>query len=257
MTVTVANTSNTSTFQYWLNRTNELADAMTTKAVTIDSNTATGNAAVNGTFTATTLTANTALRGGNSSTTTVLNVTSNLSINNTNILTVGNSTINSVLTSTSLSIGNSSVNATVNSSQLVVSTVTVNGSVFVGNSSQNVVINTSGISINNQLISVPTLINVQTSGTGSQVVDYFPLTSFRGAEYTISITDNGANAYQMSKLLIVHDTGNSQITDYGLLYTNGQLGLFTSTVNATSCILSISPYVPSTQVKATRTLIDI
>ena len=30
MTITVANTSNTSTFEYWLNRTNELADAMTT-----------------------------------------------------------------------------------------------------------------------------------------------------------------------------------------------------------------------------------
>ena len=52
MTVTVANTSNTSTFQYWLDRTNELADAMTTKAVTVDSNSATGNVTVNGTFTA-------------------------------------------------------------------------------------------------------------------------------------------------------------------------------------------------------------
>ena len=151
----------------------------------------------------------------------------------------------------------SGVNTAVNSSQITVSTVSVNGSVRVGNSTQNVVINTTGISINNQLLSVPTLINVQTSGTGSQVVDYFPLTTFRGAEYTISITDNGANAYQMSKVLIIHDTGNSQITDYGLLYTNGQLGIFTTTVNATSCILAISPYVSSTQVKATRTLIDI
>ena len=34
MTVTVANTGNTNTFDYWRNRTNELAYAMTTYVVT-------------------------------------------------------------------------------------------------------------------------------------------------------------------------------------------------------------------------------
>ena len=48
MTVIVANTANTNTFDYWRNRTNELATAMSTKAVTVDSNTATGNAAITG-----------------------------------------------------------------------------------------------------------------------------------------------------------------------------------------------------------------
>ena len=50
MTITVANTSNTNTFEYWVNRTNELADAMTNYVVTTDSNTATGNAAISGTM---------------------------------------------------------------------------------------------------------------------------------------------------------------------------------------------------------------
>lgn len=53
MTVTVANTANTNTFDFWRNRTNDLAHAMSTKVVTVDSNTATGNASVNGTITAT------------------------------------------------------------------------------------------------------------------------------------------------------------------------------------------------------------
>lgn len=256
MTVSVANTSNTNTFQYWLDRTNELADAMTTKAVTVNSNAATGNAVVDGIFTATTLTANT-LRGGNTTTTTVLTISSNVELATGNTITVGNSTVNLVVTSTSLSVGNSTVNGTVNSSQLTISTIVANGSVRVGNNTNNVAINSSGISVNGQLLSVPTLINVQTSGTSSQVVDYFPLAFHRGAEYTLSITDNGANGYQMSKVLIIHDSGNSQITDYGLLYTNGQLGVFTTTVNATSCILSVSPFVSNTQIKATRTLIDI
>lgn len=52
MTITVANTSNTNTFDYWINRTNELADAMTNYVVTTDSNTAVGNAAISDTFTA-------------------------------------------------------------------------------------------------------------------------------------------------------------------------------------------------------------
>ena len=63
MTITVANTSNTSTFEYWLNRTNELASAMTNYAVTTDSNTATGNAAITGSFTADSLLADSLLVG--------------------------------------------------------------------------------------------------------------------------------------------------------------------------------------------------
>ena len=53
MTVVVANTSNTNTFDYWRNRTNELAYAMTTYAVTAgSSNAAVGNAAITGNFNA-------------------------------------------------------------------------------------------------------------------------------------------------------------------------------------------------------------
>ena len=49
MAITVANVANTNTFDYWRNRTNELAYAMSTNAVTTGSNT-TGNSGVIGTF---------------------------------------------------------------------------------------------------------------------------------------------------------------------------------------------------------------
>ena len=52
MTVNVSNTAVTNTPTYLIDRTNELADAMSTKAVTVGSNTAIGDAAINGTFTA-------------------------------------------------------------------------------------------------------------------------------------------------------------------------------------------------------------
>ena len=252
MTVTVANTSNTSTFQYWVNRTNELADAMTTKAVTVDSNSATGNATVNGIFSATTLTANT-LRGGNTTTAANLSITSNTSFDSGAILSVGNVAIYPNY----VSVGNSTVNSIVNSSIITSNTLTINSSISVGNTSQNVSINSTSISIGGVALTPPTVINVQTSGTGSQVIDYFSLTEYRGGEYLITIKDNSSNAYQMNKLLVIHDSGNGYITDYGLVYTNGQLGIFTSSVNATSCIVSVTPGVSNTQIKGTKSLVNV
>jgi len=50
MTVQIQQVANTSTFNFWLNRTNELANVISTKAVTVESNSAVGNASIIGTF---------------------------------------------------------------------------------------------------------------------------------------------------------------------------------------------------------------
>lgn len=50
MTVNVSNTATTNTWEYWRNRTNELAFAQTYKNVTVGSNTAIGDASISGTF---------------------------------------------------------------------------------------------------------------------------------------------------------------------------------------------------------------
>ena len=71
MTVTVANTSNTQTFSYWLNRTNELADAMTNKVVTVETAATTGNAAITGTLTANVLAGNTVYLSNSTSNVTI------------------------------------------------------------------------------------------------------------------------------------------------------------------------------------------
>lgn len=77
MTVTVAQTSNTQTFSYWLNRTNELANAMSTVVVTTEASATpsptSGNSAITGTFTANVLIANT-VRISNSSSNVVISV---------------------------------------------------------------------------------------------------------------------------------------------------------------------------------------
>lgn len=99
-------TSNVSTvtdsFQNWIDKTNVLLDAYSTTIVTTAANsqggTTTGNGTVNGIFSANSLTVdgNTTfgLRGGNTTTANVLYITSNVSI--------GNTTVNTVISTTTI-----------------------------------------------------------------------------------------------------------------------------------------------------------
>lgn len=87
MTIEVANTGTTNTFQFLINRVNELAGAMSSNAVTTNSNTASGNAALTGTFTANVLVANT-VRVSNSTANIVI------SVPNTAVISDGNYFLN-------------------------------------------------------------------------------------------------------------------------------------------------------------------
>ena len=81
MTVSVNAIANTNTFDFWRNRTNELANAMSTVAVTVNSNTATGNADITGSFTANVLIANT-VRVSNSTVNVVISIPTSNQISN-------------------------------------------------------------------------------------------------------------------------------------------------------------------------------
>lgn len=77
MTILVANVdSTTDTFSQWVTKTNLIADALSNKVVTTNSNTSTGNAAITGTFQSNTITAN-SIGGGTISLAGNLNITTN------------------------------------------------------------------------------------------------------------------------------------------------------------------------------------
>jgi VCBS repeat-containing protein len=80
MTVAVANVANTNTFDYWRNRTNEFATAMSNVVVSTGSTT-TGNADITGSFTANVLIANT-VRVSNSTVNVVISVPTSVQIAN-------------------------------------------------------------------------------------------------------------------------------------------------------------------------------
>lgn len=134
MTVAVANTGN-NTVAYMIARLNEIAHALSNKAVTTESNTASGNAAITGTFTANKLVANTLdISGGG--TILVANLTANaISINSaafsnvtTNNFSATTGTITD-LTSNNITVANLIANAfTVTS--LALTSLTGNAATF-------------------------------------------------------------------------------------------------------------------------------
>ena len=90
MTVIVANTLLTSTFDYWRNRTNELATAMSNVVVTVGSNAAVGDAQIVGTLIVNNLSV------GNTSTNTVANTSTVKISNSTSNLTISIPTVNQI-----------------------------------------------------------------------------------------------------------------------------------------------------------------
>jgi hypothetical protein len=234
MTITVANTSNTSTFQYWLDRTNEIAHALTNYVVTTNSNTATGNAAISGTFTANTI----SITNGITANSLVINtsVTTNTLIVNTTI-TSGNLTVNSAVT-----ISNSTANITI----LVPNTsVSSNGQYFLNANGSWTTVPTSAVSTG----------SVTTSGLSDATVDSFSVSTYSAVEYLIQIKDNNANNFQSTKLIVCHSVGAAFATEYATLVSNTSLGTFYASISSGNVAILFSPTSSNTTIKFARIIV--
>ena len=124
------------------------------------------------------------------------------------------------------------------------STLTVNGSVETTNS---YILPDSSIKS----------FSITTIGQGLQTVDTFSTLTYRSAEYTISVKDNNANAYQITKILVVNDDGISYATEYGTVVTNTNLGLFSTTISSGDVALQVTPTSTSTTMKIHRTTLVV
>jgi hypothetical protein len=140
MTVNVSNVGTNNTFDFWRNRTNEMAYTFSVLAVTANgSNAAAGNAAITGKFTADSLVINTTAHVNNSLLVGNNTVDAfNFTFINTSAISVGNSTVNSFLDFNSLNtyavyVGS---NVVVNTNQLFITSST-------GGNTTNVIANSS------------------------------------------------------------------------------------------------------------------
>ena len=100
-------------------------------------------------------------------------------------------------------------------------------------------------------------ISFTTSGTFSQNVDTFSTSTFRSAEYVISVKDNNANGYQVSKILVVHDGTVPYMTEFGVVQTNTNLGVFATSISTGNVYLSFTPVSSSTTLKIARILMVV
>jgi hypothetical protein len=221
------------TFQIWLNRTNQVINAISTGVMTLspsaNGDTTSGNGYVNGVFGAFILVTPT-LCGGNVQVSDVLTVTSNLALTNSSYLSVGNSTVNATMNSTVLSISNMNV-----------ATFSAVSATYSG-----------GFNMGNTHIAP---LNANTAGTSTQVVDTFLINTARSVEYTLTVRDNSSNAYQMSKLLLLQDGGNISVVEYGMIASNGTIGVFTSSINATAASLNFTPIAANTTMRGSKTVV--
>ena len=112
---------------------------------------------------------------------------------------------------------------------------------------------TGSLTVNGSPVVSVTKISDKTTTNNPELIDQFTTTSFSGCEYIAAIKHNSGNSYQMSKLLVLHDTGNSYITEYAVLSSNIVLGVFSTNVDSTNCRLWLTPTVTGTTVKLTRT----
>jgi hypothetical protein len=268
------------TFQNWVDRTNAIITLIDTEVVTANTAGAvtSGNGFVNGYFGANTLVA-TNIKGGNVTTNSVITFQTNttfsanvlvsqqLAVTNTvsfaNTLAVtGNTTLSNTLLIVGLANASGGLNTTTANTTAINVGANINlttSTLNIGNTSINVSSNSSMIRIvgsnvvtESRLSDFTTQNTVTFTGTSSQVLDSMTLSAYRSAEYVISANNNTANAYQVSKILVIHDGTTAYVTEYGTMYTNTSVMTITAGANATHMLINCTPVSSNTTVKFTR-----
>ncbi len=190
-------------------------------------------------------------------------ITSNSVIVNTQI-TVGNSTVNVIMNTTTMIIGSTVANGLgffVNGSNVAANGTTLR----VGNSTVNAIINATSL-----VLSTATTTTVFNSGTisnnqvyygtatttnvSAQLLDSFLKSQYRLAEYLITIKCTNANNYMSSKVVVMdYDaTGDASLTEWGRIISNTDLGAYTSTTNATHVLLNYTPTYANNNISFSR-----
>jgi phage-related tail fiber protein len=93
------------------------------------------------------------------------------------------------------------------------------------------------------------------ANTANQSMDTFLTASFRSAEYLIQVTSG--SAYQLLKMLVVHDGTTATIVEYADITTGAILATFDATISAGSITLTTTPVNATTTYKFLRNTINV
>ena len=217
----------TDTFASWIGRTNQLADAMSLYAVTVEANTTganvSGNGFINGVFSANTFAVGDVLRGGSVATSANLNITSNTRVTGAVLYSTANLDIQ---------VGNSSVNSTILYITGGLANVTSNVSV--------VTTNTSIQAANTALKGGNVHVTSNTQVTAANVVINGTNTVLSGT--TLNITSNtDLVATTLNANAVITFNGNTTVTANSItLKANSSLNTFSISGNGTVSNTTIS-----------------
>src|ERR1035437_8474399 len=204
-------------------------------------------------------------------------VTANASLNGA--LTSGNGYVSGIFGASMLVAGElrgGSVNASAN---LVLSSNIINLDNSIIIKSGNTIIKTTAIVVDKLVVDVASInsfalneltignteiraLTFQANASANQTFDTFVMSAYRSAEYLLSMQDTstGANAYQLMKVLVLHDGGSAAVTEYGLVTTNatagsvGIIGTINAIANGANVFVTVSPgtAVTNLELQATR-----
>lgn len=163
--------------------------------------------------------------------------------NAASVLTVGNSSVNVVINSTSITLANSSVEFNIEKP----TAAQVSGGDYY--------LNANG---SYAQIVIPEIspIVTNTTGTGAQLVDSFEITTYRCVNYITNVKNNNANGHSMSQLSVLYCNNTSPLyAEFGILESNGSLGSFTANANATHVRVYFAPVPSNTTVQLLRSSI--
>lgn len=242
-------------FLAFITKVNTAIEALRLEVVTANSNAngalTTGNAYVNGIFSANILAVAGTLRGGNVQGTTVLSIGSNVALSGDQ-LSVGNSTVNSLLTSSTIKFGNSTVNASLAVTGLIVGLSSLNNTIlavgsnaalntsalFLGNSTVNTIINSTAINFGNLVITSSTV------AFGNSTVNALANSTvflFRSVTANVSVGSNGINFSNGTVNFNLSRPSSAQVSDGGyFLNANGNWAIVTSNTDTGPPLTSLS-----------------
>ena len=86
--------------------------------------------------------------------------------------------------------------------------------------------------------------NNETTITGIEnttIFDNFLTTEWRSVKYVVSLSKTGSNKYYTTELTIVPDSTNVNVSEYGTIDTDGNIGTVSVSMAGTTVSLSIVP----------------
>ena len=79
------------------------------------------------------------------------------------------------------------------------------------------------------------------SGSSAETIDSWDKTVYTSAKYMVQVIDNGNIHTQ--ELMVIQDGTDVYISEYGIVTTNGDLGVFDGVISGGNVLITFTPHI--------------